>query len=68
MNASIPGSMITPLMLTAVIGRKPLAELLLDRGADPDRTSALGATALDMASACGNSEVRAFLDKKTTVR
>ncbi len=90
-------------MFTAMLGRKPLAELLIERGADPDRQvnyyiyifakqnlyiwfkssltssfdkfeyffgrlSALNSTAFDLAYATGNSEVRAFLEKKTTVR
>ncbi len=47
--------------------KKPLAQMLIDRGgADPDRINALGATALDVADACQNSEVRAYLEGKTT--
>ncbi len=38
MNAATSDSRMTPLMFTALVGLKPLAELLIERGADPDRS------------------------------
>ena len=53
----------TPLMLAAAGGHKPTAELLIDRGADPNKLTALDATLV------GNArEVWAFLDTHSSVR
>ena len=41
------------------------AQLLLDRGADPNFTSACDLTAYDVASACNRPDIANFLEKKT---
>jgi len=49
------------------LGRRPIAELLVSRGANVDALNALGEVALDIAESVGNAEVRAFLQSKTAV-
>jgi len=55
----------TPLMFAAVGGSKPCCQLLLERSADPNKVNLLGATALDIASGSGNTDVRVYLETKT---
>lgn len=55
----------TPLMFAAAGGSKPCCQLLLERSADPNKQNLLGATALEVATALGNSEVRPYLESKT---
>jgi len=55
----------TPLMFAAVGGSKPCCQLLLERSADPNKVNLLGATALDIASGTGNTDVRVYLETKT---
>ena len=67
LNSPTSHTQWTPLMFAASIGSKPACELLIDRGADPDRINCLDSTALEIAMACGSSEVRAYLQGKTSV-
>jgi len=63
-KAGTPGDW-TPLMLAAAGGSKPSAQILIERGANPDKMNLLGGTALEIAMATGNSECRAYLEKRT---
>ena len=47
---------------------QPAAQLLIDRGADADAVNSLGDSALDVAAATGNPEVRSYLEDKTVAR
>lgn len=67
LNSPTSHTLWTPLMFAASIGSKPSCQLLIDKGADPDRTNCLETTALEIAMACGSSEVRAYLQGKTSV-
>jgi len=60
-NAATRGEGLTPLMLATVELDEPMAILLLNHGADPNRVSAQGATALDLAlQRRGNRLVKAL--------
>ena len=52
-------------MLAAVEGSKQCAETLLDHGADPNKLNLVNATALEIATASGRSEVKSLLSEKT---
>ena len=47
---------------------QPVAQLLIDRGADANAFNLLGDNALDVAAAVGCSEVRAYLEDRTEAR
>jgi len=66
-NKRIIENGLTPLMFAALSGRRPLAELLASRGADPDAVNVNWQTALDLSEALAHAEVRSFLQGKTTV-
>ena len=47
---------------------QPVAQLLIDRGADANAVNLSGDSALDVAAASGNPEVRSYLEDKTVAR
>ena len=47
---------------------QPVAQLLIDRGADANAVNLLGDNALDVAAAVGCPEVRAYLEDRTEAR
>ena len=55
-------------MLSAAAGSQAAAQSLLEAGADPERLNLVAATALEIATASGHSEVRAFLADKTALQ
>ena len=55
-------------MLSAAAGSQAAAQCLLEAGADPERLNLVAATALEIATASGHSEVRAFLADKTALQ
>ena len=57
----------TPLMLSAVSGSQSSAKALLETGADPQKLNLVRATALEIAIAAGNTEVRDYLSDKTVM-
>ncbi|XP_007887849.2 ankyrin repeat and SAM domain-containing protein 6 isoform X1 [Callorhinchus milii] len=67
-RGAAPATGWSALMLAALAGRLPLARLLVEAGADPNPQSAAGHTALQLASAAGQEEVRSYLDSRTTNR
>ncbi|XP_076808592.1 ankyrin repeat and SAM domain-containing protein 6-like [Clavelina lepadiformis] len=56
----------TPLMIAALTGQLPMARLLVDRGANANFKNKQGKTALEIATDCEKTEVRGYLDRKTT--
>jgi len=63
-KAGTPGEW-TPLMSASAGGSKPSAQILIERGANPDKMNLVDGTALEIAMATGNSECRAYLEKRT---
>ena len=57
----------TPLMMSAVAGSQAAAQTLLESGADPQRLNLVSATALEIAIASEQREVRSFLSDKTVM-
>ncbi|XP_064466845.1 ankyrin repeat and SAM domain-containing protein 6-like isoform X1 [Ornithodoros turicata] len=58
----------SPLMLSSCNGHKESVELLVELGADTNCKDIRGRTALDIAVACGKSEVATYLSDKTLSR
>ncbi|KAL2085426.1 hypothetical protein ACEWY4_018746 [Coilia grayii] len=56
------------LMLATAAGKVPIAQQLVERGADPDHLNALAKTAFELALQLKQKEVKNYLDSITTVR
>lgn len=57
---------ITPLMFSAAGGNLSTAQILLDRGADPNALSACEITALDVATICNRPDISKCLNERTS--
>lgn len=55
-------------MFAALSGHMTTAQMLVERGADPNMTNINGHTALEIARLRGQREVQGYLDRKTTHR
>ncbi|XP_043920525.1 ankyrin repeat and SAM domain-containing protein 6 [Protopterus annectens] len=67
-NYSIRTTGWSPLMLAALNGKVSVAQLLIDRGADPDHTNVLGKTAFETALGVKHKDMKNCLDAVTTIR
>uniref|UniRef100_A0A8B9H256 Ankyrin repeat and sterile alpha motif domain containing 6 n=1 Tax=Astyanax mexicanus TaxID=7994 RepID=A0A8B9H256_ASTMX len=56
------------LMLATLSGKASIAQLLVERGADPDHLNVLSKTAFEVALQLKHKEVKSYLDSITTVR
>uniref|UniRef100_A0AAQ5ZCW8 SAM domain-containing protein n=1 Tax=Amphiprion ocellaris TaxID=80972 RepID=A0AAQ5ZCW8_AMPOC len=57
-----------PLMIATLSGKVAVAQQLVERGADPDRTNVLSKTAFELAMQLKQRDIKAYLDSITTVR
>uniref|UniRef100_A0A8B9GZW8 Ankyrin repeat and sterile alpha motif domain containing 6 n=1 Tax=Astyanax mexicanus TaxID=7994 RepID=A0A8B9GZW8_ASTMX len=55
-------------MLATLSGKASIAQLLVERGADPDHLNVLSKTAFEVALQLKHKEVKSYLDSITTVR
>ena len=60
-----PSTGINALMLAALNGHMTTAQMLVERGADPDHTDINGNTPLSIAISNDKREVRGYLERKT---
>ncbi|CAN2391317.1 Sterile alpha motif [Pristimantis euphronides] len=58
----------SPLMLAALRGRVSVAQLLVDRGADPDQVNGLDETPFEIALSFKHKDMKDYLDSITTIR
>lgn len=64
-NQRMQSTFMTPLMCAAINGHMTTAQVLMERGCDPNISDVNDKTALQLASERGKREVMGFLDRKT---
>jgi len=68
LNYRTPSLGVNSLMLAALSGHMATAQLLVERGADPNLTNINGHTPLEIACMRGQREVQGYLDRKTACK